>query len=64
MKKKYILTGYRDKRIGIYKPKRNKIKLTIIGGLFGLSFVVPMMTSVLTGSVIVLNKFKPLWIYR
>lgn len=62
--KKIILTGYRNKEVKLYTPKKNKIKLGVLAGLFGISFVVPMMTTVLTVGTGLLSKIKPLWIYQ
>jgi len=61
--KKFILTGYRHKSIGLYTPKRNKVKLGALVGLFIFCVVTPFSDWLLFVAGALLNKF-PLWVFR
>jgi len=63
-RKLMILTGYRHPSVGLYTPKKNKKKLGLFAGLFGISFVVPCMTTAVTISLKLITKYNPLWLYK
>lgn len=62
--KRYILTGYAHPSCKTYKPKRNIKKIGVLFGLFGISFVIPFMTTVITISLKIITKYYPLWLYQ
>ena len=61
--KKFILIGYRDKSIKLYTPKRNKIKVALLGAFVVACLITPFTNWMILVSGKVLNKF-PLWLYR
>jgi len=60
---KYILTGYRDKSIKLYKPKRNKKKVSLLVGFMTLLILTPMTNWLMIPTFKLLGKY-PLWLYR
>ena len=59
-----ILTGYRHPSIKLYKPKRNKKKLGLLGSVVVLLGFIPGPNVLGIGIVKAVNKFSPIWIYQ
>jgi len=64
MKTKQILIGYRDKRIGLYKPKTNKLKLAGMLLFVSTCLVTPCTNWLIPVAAKTLNKLNPLWVYK
>jgi len=63
-KQKSFLLGYRDKRIGLYKPKVNKVKLAGVLVFVGTCLVTPCTNWLIPVVAKTIDKLNPLWIYR
>ena len=61
--KKLILIGYRHPSIKTYTPKKNKLKLGLLGLVSIVCLVTPFTNWFLFVVGSVLNKF-PLWVFR
>jgi len=47
----------------LYKPNRNMKKVGVLGGLYGISFVIPFTTAPLTIVFNQLTKYRPLYFF-
>jgi len=59
-----LLLGYRHPAVTLYKPKKNKKKLLLLG-LAAIPFLLTIGTNwMYFVGLKLLTKFNPLWIYR
>ena len=59
--RKEFLLGYSPKEWEGYRPQKNLIKVGVFGAVFGISLLIPFLTTPLTFLFGLIIKFKPLF---